>query len=70
MKFESLPQGVRLAVEAAQEKKAAGITVLDLTAAGAFTDYFVVCTGFSAPLSCTFSASKPAATTISSASGA
>ncbi len=49
MKFESLPQGVRLAVEAAQEKKAAGITVLDLTAAGAFTDFFVVCTGFSTP---------------------
>jgi ribosome-associated protein len=49
VKFESLPQGVRLAVEAAQEKKAAGITVLDLRAAGAFTDYFVVCTGFSTP---------------------
>lgn len=49
MKFESLPQEVRLAVEAAKEKKAAGITVLDLTAAGAFTDYFVVCTGFSTP---------------------
>jgi ribosome-associated protein len=49
MKFESLPQGVRLAVEAAQEKKAAGITILDLRAAGAFTDYFVVCTGFSTP---------------------
>jgi ribosome-associated protein len=49
VKLESLPQGVRLAVEAAQEKKAAGITVLDLTAAGAFTDYFVVCTGFSTP---------------------
>ena len=49
MKFESLPPGVRLAVEAAQEKKAAGITVLDLRGAGAFTDYFVVCTGFSTP---------------------
>jgi len=49
VKFESLPQEVRLAVQAAQEKKAAGITVLDLTAAGAFTDYFVVCTGFSTP---------------------
>jgi ribosome-associated protein len=49
MKFESLPQGVRLAIQAAQEKKAAGITVLDLTAAGAFTEYFVVCTGFSTP---------------------
>jgi ribosome-associated protein len=49
LKFESLPQGVRLAVEAAQEKKASGITVLDLTSAGAFTDYFVVCTGYSTP---------------------
>jgi len=49
LKLESLPQGVRLAVQAAQEKKAAGITVLDLTAAGAFTDHFVVCTGYSTP---------------------
>jgi ribosome-associated protein len=49
VKIESLPQGVRLAVEAAQEKKAAGITVLDLTAASAFTEYFVICTGFSTP---------------------
>jgi ribosome-associated protein len=49
LKFENLPPGVRLAVEAAQEKKAAGITVLDLRGAGAFTDYFVVCTGFSTP---------------------
>ena len=47
--FESLPQGVRVAVEAAQEKKAAGITVLDLSGASAFTDYFVICTGFSTP---------------------
>src|SRR5437879_13228298 len=49
MTLESLPEGVLLAVEAAQEKRAAGITVLDLTAAGAFTDYFIVCTGFSTP---------------------
>jgi ribosome-associated protein len=49
VKFDSLPQGVRLAVEAAQEKKAAGITVLDLSGVGAFTDYFVICTGFSTP---------------------
>ena len=49
MKLESLPQGVRLAVEAAQEKKAAAVTVLDLSKAGAFTDYFVICTGFSTP---------------------
>jgi ribosome-associated protein len=49
VKFESLPQGVRLAVEAAQEKKAAAITVLELKGAGAFTDYFVICTGYSTP---------------------
>ena len=49
MKVESLPQGVRLAVQAAQEKKAAAISVLDLSSAGAFTEYFVICTGFSAP---------------------
>jgi ribosome-associated protein len=40
---------VRLAVEAAQNKKAGGITVLDLNGLGAFTDYFVICTGYSAP---------------------
>ncbi len=49
MKFESLPPVVRLAVEAAQNKKAAGITVLDLSGLGAFTQYFVICTGFSTP---------------------
>ena len=31
MNLESLPQGVRLAVEAAQSKKAGGITVLNLS---------------------------------------
>jgi ribosome-associated protein len=49
VKLDSLPQGVRLAVEAAQNKKAAGIIVLDLSGVGAFTDYFVICTGFSTP---------------------
>ena len=49
MKFDSLPQGVRLAIEAAQSKKAAGIIVLDLSDVGAFTSYFVICTGFSTP---------------------
>lgn len=49
MKLENLPRGVRLAVEAAQSKKAAGITVLDLKELGAFTQYFVICTGFSTP---------------------
>jgi ribosome-associated protein len=49
VKLETLPQGVRLAVEAAQNKKASGITVLDLSDVGAFTDYFVICTAFSTP---------------------
>lgn len=49
MNFNSLPQGVRLAVEAAQNKKAAAITVLDLSDVGAFTSYFIICTGFSTP---------------------
>jgi len=49
VKFETLPQGVRLAVEAALEKKAEALTVLDLSEAGAFTEYFVICTGFSTP---------------------
>ena len=49
MNLHSLPQGVQLAVQAAQNKKAAGITVLDLSGVGAFTSYFVICTGFSTP---------------------
>ena len=49
MNLKSLPQGVRLAVEAAQNKKAGGITVLDLNGHAAFTEYFVICTGFSTP---------------------
>jgi ribosome-associated protein len=49
VKLESLPQGVRLAVEAAQNKKASGITVLDLSGLGAFTEFFVICTGYSTP---------------------
>jgi ribosome-associated protein len=49
VKLESLPQGVRLAVEAAQSKKAGGITVLNLNEHAAFTDYFIICTGYSTP---------------------
>jgi ribosome-associated protein len=45
----SLPESVRLAVEAAQNKKASGIVVIDLSGLGAFTEYFVICTGFSSP---------------------
>jgi ribosome-associated protein len=49
LKLNKLPKGVRLAVEAAQNKQAGGITVLDLNGHAAFTEYFVICTGFSTP---------------------
>ena len=49
MNYNTLPEGVRLAVEAAQNKKAAAISVLDLSGVGAFTSYFMICTGFSTP---------------------
>jgi ribosome-associated protein len=49
LKLGNLPQGVRLAVEAAQNKQAGGITVLDLNEQASFTQYFVICTGFSTP---------------------
>ena len=49
MKLESLPPGVRLAVAAVQNKKASAITVLDLSGIGAFTEYFLICAGFSTP---------------------
>ena len=38
---------LRAAVQAAQDKKAAGITLLDLSGLGAFTGAFLICTGFS-----------------------
>jgi ribosome-associated protein len=38
-----LPKAVSVAIEAAQDKKATGLVVLDLKKAGAFTDYFVIC---------------------------
>jgi ribosome-associated protein len=38
-----------LAVEAALDKKAANVVVLDLREAGAFTNYFLICTGWSTP---------------------
>jgi ribosome-associated protein len=37
------------AIEAAQNKKAGAITLLDLTGLGAFTEYFLLCTGYSTP---------------------
>jgi len=47
--LKNLPQAVRLAIAAMQNKKASAITVLDLSGIGTFTEYFVVCTGFSTP---------------------
>ena len=44
-----LPKTVRLTIEAMQNKKASAITVLDLSTIGTFTEYFVVCTGYSTP---------------------
>lgn len=49
MTAQTLRPELRLAIEAAQNKKAAGVTLLDLTGLGAFTDYFLVCTGLSTP---------------------
>lgn len=38
-----LPKAVETVIAAAQDKKASGLVVLDLKKAGAFTDYFVIC---------------------------
>ena len=40
-----LPKAVAAAVDAAHDKKALDLVVLDLRKAGGFTDYFVICTG-------------------------
>lgn len=47
-KKDSIPPHVRAAVDAAQEKQAEDVVLLDLEGLGAFTDYFLICTGFSA----------------------
>jgi ribosome-associated protein len=49
MTTETLRPELRWAIEAAQNKKAAQVTLLDLSGLGAFTDFFLVCTGFSTP---------------------
>jgi len=48
-KRDSVQSELRVAIAAAQEKQAAQITLLDFQGLGAFTDGFLVCTGFSAP---------------------
>jgi ribosome-associated protein len=44
-KAPKLPKAVAGAVQAARDKKAVNIVVLDLRKADGFTDYFVICTG-------------------------
>jgi ribosome-associated protein len=41
----ALPQEVMAAVQAARDKKAVDLVVLDLRALQTFTDYFVICSG-------------------------
>jgi ribosome-associated protein len=45
----SLRPEIRAAVEAAQDKQAVDITVLNLSGAGAFAEYFLLCSGQSQP---------------------
>lgn len=40
-----LPGELKTAIEAASSRKATGTIVLDLRKTGAFTDYFLICTG-------------------------
>jgi ribosome-associated protein len=40
---------IRWAVEAAQDKQAVDVTVLNLSGAGAFAEYFLLCSGQSTP---------------------
>jgi ribosome-associated protein len=44
-KAPGLPPAIGLAVEAARDKKAADLRVLDLRSVDGFTDYFVICSG-------------------------
>lgn len=49
MSKEKLRPEIRWAVEAAQDKQAVDITVLKLPGAGAFAEYFLLCSGRSQP---------------------
>jgi ribosome-associated protein len=46
---QTLRPELRLAIEAAQDKQAAEVTLLDLSGQRAFTDAFLLCTGLSTP---------------------
>lgn len=43
------PAQVQRAIDAAQDRKASDVVVLDLRPADAFADYFLICTGQSSP---------------------
>ncbi len=47
-KIGDLPSQIEVVVEAARDKKAEDISVLDLRPAAGFTDYFVICTATNA----------------------
>jgi ribosome-associated protein len=47
VKAETLKPELRCAIDAAHNKKAGSVTLLDLDGLGAFTGYFLICTGFS-----------------------
>ena len=49
MTLDKVRPEVRWAIEAAQDKKAQHVTVLDLNELSAFAQYFVVCSGESTP---------------------
>lgn len=44
-KTTRIPKQIELAVRAAEDKKAEGLTILDLRKAAGFTDYFVIASG-------------------------
>lgn len=44
-KLPRLPRELTLAIQAASDRKATELTILDLRKTGAFTDYFLICTG-------------------------
>jgi ribosome-associated protein len=49
MSKQPLRPELRRAIEAAQSKQAGAVTLLDLTGLGAFTNAFLLCTGYSTP---------------------
>jgi ribosome-associated protein len=44
-KATRLPKQIEAAIDAAEDKKAVDLVVLDLRKAAGFTDYFVICSG-------------------------